>query len=30
MVPFGKLLPRSESPILHFHKLVRAALAAAI
>jgi hypothetical protein len=30
MVPFGRLLPQSESPILHFHKLVRAALAAAV
>ena len=28
MVPYGRLLPRSESPIMHFHRLVRAALAA--
>jgi phenylpropionate dioxygenase-like ring-hydroxylating dioxygenase large terminal subunit len=29
MVPFGKLLPRSESPILHFHRLVRDGIAGA-
>jgi hypothetical protein len=28
MVPYGRLLPRSESPIMHFHRLVRDALAA--
>jgi phenylpropionate dioxygenase-like ring-hydroxylating dioxygenase large terminal subunit len=27
MVPYGRLLPRSESPIMHFHRLVRDALA---
>ena len=26
MVPFGRLLPKSESPIMHFHRLVREAL----
>jgi hypothetical protein len=23
MVPYGRSLPRSESPIMHFHRLVR-------
>ena len=27
MVPYGRLLPRSESPIRHFHRLVHDALA---
>jgi hypothetical protein len=28
MIPFGRLLPKSESPIRHFHRLVYDALAA--
>jgi phenylpropionate dioxygenase-like ring-hydroxylating dioxygenase large terminal subunit len=30
MVPHGRLLPRSESPIMHFHQLVRDALAGSL
>jgi hypothetical protein len=28
MIPYGRLLPKSESPIRHFHRLVYDALAA--
>jgi len=28
IVPYGRLLPKSESPIRHFHRLVHDALAA--
>ena len=27
MIPYGRLLPKSESPIRHFHRLVYDALA---
>jgi hypothetical protein len=29
-IPYGRLLPRSESPIRHFHRLVADALADAL
>ena len=28
MIPYGRLLPKSESPIRHFHRLVLDGLAA--
>ena len=28
MVPYGRLLPKSESPIRHFHRLVHEGLSA--
>ena len=30
MIPYGRLLPKSESPIRHFHRLVHDALASGV